>query len=331
MKKRKTCFVITVLLFGLELSGQECTPESLAQTPGTWKQGIAGSTPNVTAAELAKEKAVLASIHKMLVDGYKPKGVEVTYANAFNGPTPYSGKNWIAGSYWYSIYVLQYYCEKNPSAKLKYAPTAATSTTLNIYANVLHESSPIYAAELPDDEMRGYIKLKSRPVKKDGYYFFGEEIAGDSHLPKKIKAYRWLITYNDTLPFSYVTRREYLLLTKKRLEKTIKENGNSSGYYTSFMNSISDWLKKPSAELEKPAICLWNDEEMFNGFVEENTKGSFIAVKPNPAYYKKLPRYVPQFFSVVFKVAEASDVQVSNMTAIQNAVDFSKLKNMLGK
>ena len=98
------------------------------------------------------------------------------------------------------------------------------------------------------------------------------------------------------------------------------------------MNNIDDWLKKPEAELNKTAVCMWNDEEMFNGFVEEGTRGSFIAVKPNMAYYrKKLPRTTPQFFSVVFKVAEGNQVMVDNMAVIKKAVDFSALRSMLGK
>src|SRR5688572_15035044 len=166
----KTCFLIIVLFSRVLVSGQDCTPESLAQIAGNWKQGIAGSTPNVTAAELAKEKAVLAKIHKMLVDGYKPKGVQAMHAYAFSGPGPNNGKNWIAGTYWYSLYVLQYYCENDPAAKVKYSPTSSTATRLNIYANLIPELNSLYAADLPDDEMRGYLKLKHRPIKKDGYY-----------------------------------------------------------------------------------------------------------------------------------------------------------------
>jgi hypothetical protein len=306
---------------------QDCSPEALAKKPGEWKAGIAGSVRNVTAAELAKEKAVLASIHKMMTTSYKPTGAQATYANAFSGPDQYSGKNWVAGNYLYSIYVLRYFCDKT-----KIIPNPSTATTLNITANAIGDLNRLTASELADDEMRGYLKLTRMPVKKDGFYFMGEEVVGDSHLPKKIKEYRWLITYNDTLPFYYVSRKEYLQLTKKRLEKTISENGNSSGYYTEFVNNINNWLKKSEAELSKPAICMWNDEERFNGFVEENTKGSFIAVKPNMAYYrKKLARSVPHFFYVVFKIAESSQTEVDNMDAIKKAVDFNTLKNMLGK
>lgn len=320
---------LTIFISSLPVAAisQECTPEMLAKKPGTWKAGLAGSVRNVTPAELAKEKAVLAGIHKMVSASYKPIGVSPTYANAFVGPDANSGRNWVAGYYWYSVYVLKFICDNN-----KPIINPSTATTLNIHVNTIPSLNQLTASELPDDDMRGYLKLVRRPVKKEGYYFMGEEVVGDSHLPKPMKEYRWLITYNDSLPFYYVSRKEYLLLTKKRLEKTIRENGNSSGYYTEFMNNINNWLKRSEDELAQPAICMWNDEERFTGFVAENTRGSFIAVKPDINYYhKKLARSVPQFFYVVYKVAESVDVEVSNMNEIKKAVDFSMLRNMLGK
>jgi hypothetical protein len=326
--------LLSVILISCTLCSfsQECTPEALAIRPGSWKAGMSGSTPNVTAAELTKEKATLAKVHAMIAAVYKPTGAQALYANSFSGPNPYNGKNWVAGQFCYSIYVLRFFCDKNNADKSKFTINPSTATTLNISANALQQLNTLWAADLPDDEFRGYLKLERMPVKKNGFYFLGEKVVGDSHLPKQIKEYRWLITYGDTLPFYYVSRKDYLIRTKKRLEKTIQEDGNSSGYYTTFMNKINEWLAKSEAELGVPAICMWNDEERFNGFVDEGTKGSFIAVRPNMAYYrKKLARSVPQFFSVVYKVAESSDVEVSNMNDIQKAVDFTVLKNMLGK
>jgi hypothetical protein len=77
---------------------------------------------------------------------------------------------------------------------------------------------------------------------------------------------------------------------------------------------------------------MWNDEERFEKFVEEGTKGSFTAIKPNLAYYhNKLPKSSPQFFTVVYKIAKDGAVFDDNMEAIKKAVDFAMLKNMLGK
>lgn len=147
-----------------------------------------------------------------------------------------------------------------------------------------------------------------------------------------IYEYRWLITYNDTLPFSYLTRKEYLLIQKQRLEKTSKDSPSEKAYLDQFFKNINDYLQKPESELNKAAVCMWNEEEKFEKFVEEGTRGSFIAVKPNLNYYhKKLPMSSPQFFTVVYKVAQGDPVFEENISNIQKAVDFAALKNMLGK
>ncbi|HRF25205.1 MAG TPA: hypothetical protein PLR98_13610, partial [Chitinophagaceae bacterium] len=97
--------------------------------------------------------------------------------------------------------------------------------------------STLYAANIAADDFRGYLKLKQKPVKKDGVYFMGEEVVGNSHLENKMKEYRWLITYNDTLPFSYISRKEYLLIQKKRLEKTVKESPGEKAYLDQYFKN----------------------------------------------------------------------------------------------
>ncbi len=317
----------SIIFFSISLSAQDCTKELLRQKPGTWKAGMKGSITNINAADLIKEKAVTAGIHKMINTGYTPKGCQVLYATAF-GKSLATNQTWIADPYYYSMYILRYLCDQQSSDKSKYYVDAATPTTVNITANIIFALNNLYAADMGDD-FRGYLKLTKRPEKKEGYYFIGEEKV-DYNSP--IYEYRWLITYNDTLPFSYLSRKEYLSIQKKRLEKTVKDNPNEKAYLEKYFRNISDYLTKPETELNKAAICMWNDEERFEKFVEEGTKGSFIAIKPNLDYYhKKLPKSSPQFFSVVYKISKDDAVFEDNMEAIKKAVDFATLKNMLGK
>jgi hypothetical protein len=190
----------------------------------------------------------------------------------------------------------------------------------------------MYACELPEDEPRGYLKIKQRPVQKDGAWFLGEEIVGDYGMPSEIRQYQWLITYNDTLPFSYVSRKEYLLLQMKRLEQDLKDNPGEKDYTNVYIKNIEAYLKNDEAVLIQPAICMWNDEERFEKFVEEGTKGSFIAIKPNLKYYhKNLPKSSPQLFFISYKISRGDPVFADNIEAIKKAVDFDKLKAMLGK
>ncbi len=319
-----------ILFFSANIFAQDCSKELLLKKTGTWKAGTQGSIKNVSATDLAKEKMVLAAIHKMITTKYSPMGCQVSYNNVF-GKNPDAGQAFVADPYHYVMYILRYLCDKNSADKSKHYVDASTPTTVIIAANVILSLNNLYAANIPADDFRGYLKLKQRPQKKEGTWFMGEEIVGDHGTANEIKEYRWLITYNDTLPFYYVSEKEYLLIQKKRMEQTIKDEG-ASEYNNKFLTTINELLKKPDAALSKPAICPWNDEQRFTGFVEEGTKGSFIAVKPNPDYYrKKLPKSSPQFFSVVYKISKGDAVFEQNMAAIKNAIDFTALRNMLGK
>lgn len=320
---------LSIVFITQSSSAQDCTKELLARKPGTWKGSQQGFIQNVTATDLTKEKAVIATIHKMVSTNYKPTGCEVSYSTAFGKHLP-AAKFWIADPFQYVMYILKFMCDVNSTDKTKYNVQISTSTTVNIYANSVGWIGNLYAATLPDDEPRGYLKMKNKPQLKDGFYY--SEEADDISKPQFVKKYQWLITYNDTLPFLYVSKKEYLLLTKRKLEKTIGQAGSTADYYNKFMKNINDHLKKSESELSNPAICMWNDEEMFEGFVEEGTQGSFYAIKPNPDYYhSKLPKSSPQFFTVVYKVVHGDPVYDENISNIKKAVDFATLKSMLGK
>lgn len=320
-----------LLLISARAFSQDCSKEVLAQKPGTWKAGTQGSVKNVTESDLAKEKSVIAAIHKMVSSNYSPKGCRVDYSTVY-GKYPSTGQTWTADPYHYTLYLLPYKCDGNSNDKSTYYVDVSTPTTVNIAANVIFSLNNLYAASLPADDPRGYLKLTQRPQKKDGAWFMGEEIIGDDGASSEIKEYRWLITYNDTLPFVYISRKEYLLIQRKRLEKSLKENPGEQEYTNKFIKNINEYLKKTDAELNEPAICMWNEEERFEKFAEEGSRGSFIAVKPNPLYYKKdLPKSSPQFFTVVYTVSAGDTVFMANIEAIKKAIDFTSLKIMLGK
>ena len=325
------CFFIMVsLTASILLNAQDCSKEVLQKKPGIWKAGPAGSVNNIEAANLVNEKKIVAAVHKMISSNYKPTGCQISYNSVF-GKHPSEGQTWIADPYHYSMYILRFLCDNKSVDKTKYYVDVSTPTTVNVTANVIYTLNNLYAATIPADDFRGYFKLLRYPQRKDGAWFMGEEVVGDYGRPGEIKEYRWLITYNDSLPFSYVSRKEYLLIQKKRLEKTMKEEGPGK-QSDQYMNNIDNELKQKDEILNKPAICPWNDEQRFTGFVTEGKPGSFIAVKPNLNYYRKnLPKSAVQFFTVVYKISSGDEVFEENITAIKKAIDFETLKNMLGK
>ena len=327
----KWIVLFLIILSTFSSAAQDCSKEVLRQKKGAWKAGVLGSVDNVTPGDLAKEKALLGAIHKILTAGYSPTGCQVSYSTVY-GKQLSAAKNWISNPYHYAMYILPFVCDQKSADKSKFKAAIASATNVNITANVIFSLNNLYAANLPDDDFRGYLKLKQRPQKKEAAWFMGEEIVGDYGTNSEIKEYSWLITYNDTLPFLYLNRKEYLLIQKKRLEQSLKDNSGDKEYTNKFLNNINEYLKKPETDLRKDAVCKWNEEERFESFAEEGTRGSFIAVKPNLEYYhKKLPKSCPQFFTVVYTVSKGEPVFEDNIAAIKKVVDFSILKNMLGK
>ncbi len=327
----KFIFLTFLSWISLTAFSQDCSQALLRQKPGTWKEGPQGSIREVAAADLIKEKAVIAGIHKMITDNYTPTGCRIEYSHVY-GKYTVPGQTWVADPYHYAMYILRYLCDGNSADKSKYYVDYSTTTTVNITANVVYSLNNLYAATIAPDEVRSYLKLSQKPEKKEGAWYMGEEVVGDYGTSSEIKEYRWLITYNDTLPFYYVSRKEYLLIQKKRLEKSIQEVPGEKEYTSKYLTNVNEYLKKTETELNLPAICMSNEEERFEKFVAEGTRGSFFAVKPNLDYYrKKLPRSSPQFFTVVYKIAKGDAVFADNYDAIKKAVDFATLKNMLGK
>lgn len=321
---------LTSCVISFSVSAQDCTQANLAKLPGSWKKGQQGSINNVTATDLVQEKAVINNIHNLLTENYKPSGCEVNYSTVF-GKNPTEGSNWVSDPYYYQAYILRFLCDKNSADKTKYYTDVSTTTTVQITANAIYDMR-LYAADLLENNFRGYFQLEKKPVKKDGVYYLGEFVKGDSHRKDKIMEYSWLITYDDELPFSYITRKEYLLLIKKRLEKTIKEQSNYASYFDEFKNRINEYLNKDVTYLSEPAICDFVDEERFKGFVTEGTPGSFFAIKPNLTYYRKnLKKSTPQFFHIKYKITQNDPVFEKNIAGLMKALDFEKLRSMLGK
>ena len=67
-------------------------------------------------------------------------------------------------------------------------------------------------------------------------------------------------------------------------------------------------------------------------FTDEKDPFGKILIKPNPGYFnKKLPRSVPQFISIYVAGDPKDPIAAKAMTGMVNAIDFTLLKNMLGK
>jgi hypothetical protein len=335
------------------LIAQPCNDEALLKIPGVWKKGKQGSIENVMPEDLAKEKLVLEQMYKMISSKYSPFGCDIVHSTVF-GYNRYKGKNWKCDPYEFSIYVKDYLCDHKDNDISKKWVDPETGTTL--YFNVNHIWSreggfEMRPADLPDDHYYpGYQILKKWPEKKDGYYYW------KNHSPterEKYIEYQFLITYDGKLPFKPFTRREYLLVKIPELKKFVAEleanlknidpnlDRASKDAYAEGQRFIAEkkkltedtenLLRTMSAEeLNMGAVVKGSGAGDFTGFKDENDDYVDILVKPDLAYYKHLPKWVPQFFCINVNIETYREVFGKNVKEIEKAIDFSWFRNMLG-
>jgi hypothetical protein len=357
MNKLKHILLIAGLsLVTLEGFTQPCSREELQKKPGVWKEGIKGSTNNITAANLAKEKEVVQSIFAMIKEGYSPIGCEVTHSGVYGYNDTY-GKNWVADPYGFRAYFLRYLCD--PNDKTKSYVDISTPTILSISVNQFtYPKRTIYAADLPDDHEVGYIMVQELPEYKNGYYYWESksEYNPRSNYNSKIKTYYWLIAYNNKLPYVHVTQKEYLLKTLASFKLSVQEinenekryKANYAGfseedkkmydqqrdYFSPSIQLIEGILKtKSEAELSQSAVILHpGDMKPLPEFVPVGAPGADILIKPNPGYYdRKLPKHAPQLFSIRLTVSHDDPVFEHVYENVSKAINIQKFRAMLGE
>lgn len=159
----------------------------------------------------------MAAIHIMIKSKYTPVGVEAGFQGSYNPTYP----NVPANSYSYRIIPLNYYCDGN-AVKTAHE----TSTYFQIAANMF--DAEIYDTAQGDRLLaEGFNVINDMPVEKDGYWYFKETDASLG-FGMKGKSSAWLITYDGKLPFSFVTKKEFL--EKRKLAISDQMLMSASGF-----------------------------------------------------------------------------------------------------
>ena len=351
---------------------QECNETALLTTPGKWIEGMKGSTSGVLAADLAKERIIVDNLHKMMLQSYRPLGVDAHFNGAYYATR--SDYQWV-NQYSYNLRVLPYYCSGKAVTKAH-----ETSTSLTIAANVITFGVDVYEPYTDASPWdNGFRSIRQLPVEKDGLYYYVEEASiGFGRMGQQ---HTWLITRDGQLPFLLVSKREFLERKKQKLLKGLEEEKamasrnaesrenerklmekeysndpvklqkylkNEYEYFKAqdrenlarteknFLSAIAKveaLLKMPADELNKPAIVKQDSHDFLSHlFINATDPYPDILIKPNPNYFdKKLPRTSPQFISVVIVGNHKDPTMIQAMEGLQKAVDFAKLKGMLGK
>lgn len=337
----KKILILLFLFTSIHCFAQPCDPRELAVRPGKWKGPGLGSTSEIPAATVQKEKVVLAQLHNRFKEFYKPVGLVVSYSYVVGFPNGRSyvyenAKSWPALPYHYGTYFLKYWCDPNTKKELVNGE-GETATYLNIYVNDMRPIARIEPHEMYDKEdinKPRWDALYAQPEKlAEGFYRF-DLLPYDRHSFYPNDSYEaWLITYDGKLPYMPVPRKEYLLWLQKKLKEKVKENETMRNYYSPSLDNIARYLSENDEEtLSQPAYI--NDGELNNTFTtfKKEGEGIFI-VKPNLDYYnRKLSQSAPQFFVVETRCRRLEDeVYRNGITDARKAIDINMMKRLLRK
>ena len=326
----KYVLLLWALYASLNAYSQDCTQALASQKPGIWKEGTKGSVSGIAPADLEKERKVVAAINLLVKSSYSPIGVEADFNGSYDRPDTEVPVN----IYDYNIYFLHYICVGNVIKT-----DHETSTSLTVSVNRFDPK--IY--EKPDENnlpAEGFYSLKKMPVEKDGNYFFEENASLGMGAAGKSRT--WLITHDNKLPFAYVTKKEFLekqknmlLLAMPKAIESSRDNlkTKTEQDFKKALAKIEILMKMPSSESDQPAIVKQDPNDYLSFlFTANDDPFSKVLIKPNSGYFNsKLPRSFPQFIVVNITGDDKEPVAAKVMTAVMKDLDFTALRNMLGK
>lgn len=321
------CFItfLSFVVICFSSRAQTCLQEELTKKPGIWKTGLQGSTSGVSAADLAREKEVVAKAFNIIKENYQPKGCVVSWAGVY-GFNPATGKEWAANPFGFGAYFLRYLCDTQKPGQ--HYVDVATPTSLYINFN---EFEWVKAANLADDHHDGFLSFRQLPADKNGYYYFKKDVDYNT----KIKKYIWLFTYDNKLPYRHFTKKEFLLNRTAFFNERIKEiNYNDSisglqkytaeerqyyadsyhqqrGFYNEPLRKVREMLNSMNeTELSEPAITKSRGDGFpLPDFVQDGVEYADILMVPDLDYYNKsLPLSAPQMFSIVLIISHGDPV-----------------------
>lgn len=250
---------ILLVLFGFFFCStrgntQDCNPAEVTKQAGKWKPGMQGSINGVSAASLAKQKEIVAEFVKRLQQNMKPEGFNIGYSGVYGYPNPAIVKNRKMDAYELSMPVLPLYCENGQVTQPHETPYWA-----NIKINKIPHSgreSFFVQTELYEEDLNTDVLyyLQHKPIKERSAWLLSDNFIGG--FGKELNRYKWIIPYNDQLPFRHLTRKELCnklvdYYQKKARHTKIEDEIN---YNKKLVNYAQDYLGKTSAEeLNSPA------------------------------------------------------------------------------
>jgi hypothetical protein len=103
----KYIILFSALFFSISAVAQTCNSDILLQTPGSWKARPQGSASVLSAADLAREKKIVATLHSMIQSKYTPMGLQANFLVSYGRAEPNMPGNYFR----YTIASYIFYCD----------------------------------------------------------------------------------------------------------------------------------------------------------------------------------------------------------------------------
>ena len=367
----KTLFLLFLLVFGRSVvSAQGCDSEKVKTAPGSWTTYDDQNIGGLTAAELAAERKLIASINQIFQDNYKPVGVTARHsANYDMKPSEIDTRhpNRYGHPYYYLLMNFPNYCKDGKVLKHDHS-SATMIINVNNGPDIGHFYDDI-AITGPDGEVNSDAHIGYRILSKDffsngklpdlsaGWFAYGGTNASYT------SDYFWWITRKGKeLPFQYVTRKEFLqkqvavqqaYIAAAKKQRDNKETQNvykQSGQLDYFLNAQNSLIAKLEKTLAAYQKDLGKDESWLNevsvikesysgevtrfDFTTLNDQDYFVPVKPNSDYYnRKLPKSEPQFMTIWIRVSAGENPSILGMKKVveDNVDKFVSMVTNAGK
>lgn len=208
--KKLMILVLSVNSFFANAQDDDCLDRQLAKQ-GKWTK--LPETVKSGAGDLAIQRRFYNAVHNPLQSAYQPKGIDAAYSGSFQ-PPQYSQR---LAYWWYTVFAERYFCEGNALVLNKFDINTIFTTEFN-YVSFLE----IYDTTAADNPLGFRALREGFPVEiRPGIWQFNDVKtslgAGNQGLTKL-----WLITYDGQLPWSFVTRREFLQKRKRFLQKQVE-------------------------------------------------------------------------------------------------------------
>jgi hypothetical protein len=166
---------------------------------------------------------------------------------------------------------------------------------------------------------KSYMWIKARTATRDGYpYLEYPESAWMNHI--------WLITRNGRLPYTPLTRKEYLAEARAEVDEHIRGTRGETTYYKQAISAMDREERISPADLAKPAIVSELPVN-FRGFSDGHPDAE-MPVRWDPAYFER-SKYEPQFIVVRLRAERSDPKMVELIRQLMTNIDFHALERYL--